>query len=90
MSSPEKQKKKIPTRTKVLIIVAVALAIFTTSCMVIQCVTGYEVSSTLIENFFSFMKVEVLTLGGITGTKKITEVIGTKEEIAETEDDPLN
>lgn len=88
MNSPEKTKKKTPTRTKTLIIVAVSLTIFTISCMVIQCITGMEVSSTLIDNFFSFMKIEVLTLGGITGTKTITGVIKAKEEIEDTEDDP--
>jgi uncharacterized membrane protein len=72
----------------VLIVVIIAILLYTAAAFYLQFTTGLEISSTLTALWYTFWTTEVLVLGGIKISKVITDYKKKKaEELLEEEMD---
>lgn len=72
----------------VLVVVIIAILLYTAAAFYLQFTTGMEISSTLTALWYTFWTTEVLVLGGIKISKVITDYKKKKiEEFLEKDDD---
>ena len=69
----------------VLIIVVLAIVLYTIAAFYLQFTTGVEISSTLTTLWYAFWTTEILVLGGIKISKVMTEYKKKKQELLTSE-----
>ena len=76
----------------VLIVVIIAILLYTAAAFYLQFTTGMEISSTLTALWYTFWTTEVLVLGGIKISKVITDYKKKKIEdfLEEDSDEEIN